>query len=720
MAAFRTHKVVAALPPQDQLERDAVYFVRVGEGFEVYLTNHAGTVLPYKANYQPRSSVLSSLASYELPTSADQLFALNPSGGWLSIGGAGGSGTPLPDVTGENATYQDEGTSTAGWTATDMTMAVTGSVLRATKTNAAGTGAQISRSVNLPAGQKDYILYGKVRANTGCVCWLINTAGDKLAGIWFNSTHQGSYSPGLLSLTGWMADGTRTGAVIKEAMAVETIWVDFALHYDSKFKTLTAYLRRADGSLEYCTRVTCEHNSVSNLAFRTLSPSTPGDWVEFDFVQVSAPNLVVVGDSISEGKNGFSPNMSLGLNNYLTTWLNYARAYLGLRNNLIISKGVGSERSDQTAARTADYAGIGAKLVFVHASSNDTSANNTLAQRTSNTQAIIDAIKASGAKVVLLNALYGTAANTLNPGYRDYLYNWWTNYRQTLAKVDQYIDIMQPLRTNENFMRAEVTESDAIHPKAEGYRLIGQWIASNGRSQLLTADDKSKLDTVYASYLTLGSAAYRQAQTNLNVRSDDGKTLALAGAFGWGGGPKQLGSGAPVSALLQDFGISKVMRVEDSTAGMYAYAPILHAGGIDTWWQMQVSYSTGAIRVSYGIGETRNGILQVITNVSEEFGTNANGDFWRFSDGRLEMHRSITITAAANTYGEANVQMPAARSGAYRAVIEALVAGPSVTESYDQLKLQADFLSADTLKLRWKFSVAQNYTIWISVKGRWQ
>lgn len=722
MAALRTHKVVSALP--SILEPDALYFVRAGEGFDLYITNHAGTIISYTANYQPKNANLSALAAHPAPVTPGNLFALDPLAGWQSIGPGGSSGAALPELTTENATFQDEGTSTAGWTATDMTMAVNGSILRATKTNAAGAGAQITKPVTLPAGGKDYILYVRMRSNVGCVCWLANAADGasvtRTNTLWLNAINSGAPSSGSLSVTGYTSDGAGKNLTFAEGFDTATNWVDAALHFDSKFKTLSVYLRRADGSLDYKGRVAHDFVAMPALTFRTLSGAAAGSWIEFDFVQVCAPNLVVVGDSIAEGKNGFSPNMSLGLNNYLTTWMNYARAYLGLRNNLIVGKGVGSERSEQTAARTADYAGIGAKLVFVHASSNDTAANTTLAARTSNTQAIIDAVKASEAKAVLLNAMYGTAVNGLNPGYRDYLHDWWTNYRLTLTKVDQYIDIMQPIRTTDNFMRADLTESDAIHPKAEGDRLIGQWIASNARPQLLSPDDKAKLDTVAATYQTLGTAAYKPLQTGPHVRSDNGSTVALAGAFGFGGGPKQLGSNASLAALLGDFGISKVLRVEDGIAGMYAYAPILHMGGIDTWWQLQVAYSTGAIRVGYGIGETRNGVIQVITNISEEFGTNANGDFWRFTDGRLEMYRSVMISAAANAYGEANVQMPASRSGAYRAVVEAVVAGPGTNESYDQLKLQVDFLTADTLKLRWKFSVAQNYTIWLSVKGRWK
>lgn len=43
------HKVVAALP--GTLESDSIYYVRVGDGFDMYVTNGSGTVVAYKTNY---------------------------------------------------------------------------------------------------------------------------------------------------------------------------------------------------------------------------------------------------------------------------------------------------------------------------------------------------------------------------------------------------------------------------------------------------------------------------------------------------------------------------------------------------------------------------------------------------------------------------------------------------------------------------------------------
>lgn len=48
MAQFKVHKFVSALP--STLEPDAVYFVRAGTGFDLYVTNSSGTVVAYELN----------------------------------------------------------------------------------------------------------------------------------------------------------------------------------------------------------------------------------------------------------------------------------------------------------------------------------------------------------------------------------------------------------------------------------------------------------------------------------------------------------------------------------------------------------------------------------------------------------------------------------------------------------------------------------------------
>ncbi|TLX65058.1 hypothetical protein DN820_01725 [Stutzerimonas nosocomialis] len=49
MAQVKFHKYVAALPAQ--LEANAIYYVRAGDGFDMYVTNGAGMIVAYPANY---------------------------------------------------------------------------------------------------------------------------------------------------------------------------------------------------------------------------------------------------------------------------------------------------------------------------------------------------------------------------------------------------------------------------------------------------------------------------------------------------------------------------------------------------------------------------------------------------------------------------------------------------------------------------------------------
>lgn len=52
MATIKHYKVVAALPAV--LEPDAIYLVRVGSGYEQFVTNGSGTIVAYPMN-NPRA-----------------------------------------------------------------------------------------------------------------------------------------------------------------------------------------------------------------------------------------------------------------------------------------------------------------------------------------------------------------------------------------------------------------------------------------------------------------------------------------------------------------------------------------------------------------------------------------------------------------------------------------------------------------------------------------
>jgi lysophospholipase L1-like esterase len=383
----------------------------------------------------------------------------------------------LPPIADENATFNDEGDSTSGWTASNGAMGVTGSTLRFTKTSGPSTAASAKKGVTMPAGAQDYILYGKIRASTGGggVVWLENAAQDRIMGVWLNSIDTGGYDAGKVSVTGYNG-ATRTGAVLATGINTQTTSVDFAMQFDAKFGALNVFFRESDGRWGLKGRVACTHNTPVNIVLAHLSANASGAWIEFDFLTISRPNLAVIGDSIAEGKTLYSPNLSLGLSNYDSTWTRYALMYPSLRNNLVVNKGIGSETSTVTLARIADATGIGARAVFLHASSNDQVNGVSQGTRTSNISSMVTAIEGAGAECVLLNALYGTSANAGNPAHRDYCKAWWDTNSASVGAFTT-IDIMQPVLSG-GFLDPTLTQSDTVHPNPAGYMAIGGYIVS--------------------------------------------------------------------------------------------------------------------------------------------------------------------------------------------------------------------------------------------------
>lgn len=61
MAQLRTHKFVSALPVQ--LEANAIYFVRVGSGFDLYVTNSTGTIVAQKLNNVTQTELQSAITT---------------------------------------------------------------------------------------------------------------------------------------------------------------------------------------------------------------------------------------------------------------------------------------------------------------------------------------------------------------------------------------------------------------------------------------------------------------------------------------------------------------------------------------------------------------------------------------------------------------------------------------------------------------------------------
>lgn len=391
---------------------------------------------------------------------------------------AGGGGGGLPAIADDNSTFNDEGTATTGWTASNGTLSVASSYLRLTKTTG-GTSSSMTKSVTFPTTNKDFLIYVKMRASRGTdhfgALGFVN--GSDYLLLWTGSANAGgSYADQRVSIVhnvgGANIDADPT------SYDYEGTALEICLQYDCKFSTLNLFVKTS-GKWLLRARVAGSYLANSSFSFYLGTPAPSGAWIEFDYLTICRPNVVAIGDSLCEGKTLHSPDRTLSLFSPTNNWQHYATIYGSLRNNLIVNKGVGSQTSAQIEARmAADVTSHGPRVVLMHASGNDFINSVSQATRTSNIQDSIDTIVGAGAECVLLNTVYGASDYAYNPGHRDYALEWWEDYRPTLTDVALAIDIMQPLLSG-GFQSATFAETaDHIHPNAAGYQEIGEAIAA--------------------------------------------------------------------------------------------------------------------------------------------------------------------------------------------------------------------------------------------------
>lgn len=390
----------------------------------------------------------------------------------------------------ENAVFQDEGGSVDGWTAGNGTMSVpSDGYTRLTKTASTGSVALATKTATFVSANRDWIMFGKFRASRGTnhcgAIWFLNNGDpispDANAAIWWGSTaaSTGTYSDTAMSIICTTAGGTvRNTASLGTGYDYETTAVEFALHYDNKWSRLNCFLRQPDGTWLWKARVAGEFFSPPNIQMAIASTAPTGAWVEFDYLLNCRPNIMSIGDSICEGKTLFSPDPALALTDPTSTYQRYIVAYPSLRNNIVINKGVGGQTSAQIQSRlSADVLVHSPRVVVLHASTNDTVGAITLTDRTTNIQACVTAIEAASMRAVLLNAVYGTSTNALNPTLRDYMDDWWNGYRITMTGDFTSVDIMAAIISS-GYMADALTQSDKIHPTPSGYAAIAPLVSA--------------------------------------------------------------------------------------------------------------------------------------------------------------------------------------------------------------------------------------------------
>lgn len=448
MPTISQFKVVVALP--STLEADAIYWVRSGSGFDIYVTNGSGTIVAYPANYARQGSTLPDLDS-------DNIAA--------GVAGADGS---------------------SGWTTVGGTLDMQGSsVLRFTKTAAAGSAGYAERPIVMPAGTSDFILDIQVRMsvgiNSGAAIWLANEGLSNLYGLFLNYDRSATVArQGALSFTAYQAGVVSSVNVLDDLDTLRP--VRLLLHMDTANSRLDCYVPDAVGNWILRGRLSgVARNAVNTLRVTPIGAAPAGTWVDIQHVYVTRPTVVLMGDSISA-----------------SSWQQYCRLYPERLNNLVISRGVGGENSGQTLARVSEVIATGCRVVILHASSNDYGVVDT-ATRTANIQSTISALHAAGIRVILLNALYGTATHAAQPGRAQFLRTWWETYSASVG-ADARVDINQPLI--DGGYCAEWLSPDALHLTELGYRVLARYVAAHQRER----ENNALADSVQAARDGLGLA----------------------------------------------------------------------------------------------------------------------------------------------------------------------------------------------------------------------
>ncbi|WP_178083595.1 hypothetical protein [Pseudomonas sp. DY-1] len=156
MADLKLHKVVSSLP--GVLEADSIYLVRVGSGYDLYATNHSGTIVSYPLNLPTKASLgldqVNNTSDAGKPVSTAQQTALN--------GKVGTSDARLTDAREWTASTVSQAEAEAGvatarraWTAERVAQAVRGALL---------TGLSTATSAAIAATDTVLVALGKLQA----------------------------------------------------------------------------------------------------------------------------------------------------------------------------------------------------------------------------------------------------------------------------------------------------------------------------------------------------------------------------------------------------------------------------------------------------------------------------------------------------------------------------------------------------------------------------
>jgi len=382
-----------------------------------------------------------------------------------------------PTIEGDNLLSEVSTGSVSGWTIENAATVFTsdGSVLTLNNNGAQEGG--VNRDVTM-TDNGDFIVYCQLSA-------------ESIAGS-YNTLQLGGPGDGrvLVSLGYNWATGSgeqnRVSAAFGSALnGIEGPIIDYsagpveiALLYNDEFQSGTLFVKESGAWVGYGV---VEGLDVYRNRVRIQQGGNFDAAVTVHELFIAKPNIVSVGDSITEGATLYAPDWQESLTNYASTWQAYAKLYPNLRNNIIVNKGIGSQDSAQIDSRISGImADAQPQVVFLQASANDFGSGFTLSQRTVNIQNSIDKIVGANSKVALLNAVYPNADAGCFPGCADYYREWWETQRDQIKNVNIKIDWMEGsgILSGGTYMDTAFTQPDGVHPTPAGHELLGDYVQS--------------------------------------------------------------------------------------------------------------------------------------------------------------------------------------------------------------------------------------------------
>lgn len=389
---------------------------------------------------------------------------------WASVVSA-----QLPGYTPNAPSYINECDANNGWMTANGTLTATDGVLLLKPSGANEATAQ--QSVAMPVPMKDWSMQALVRASYGhkqSIQIIETGAYQRKLFIYLNyNSTTNTIAPGTISLRRTNNVGANANKVCFTGVNTEEPLL-LNMSFDSRNASVTVRMKDA-----YGWKFGAQVGASWHQGDIVLATQGTGSFIAMDYVQVASPDIQAIGDSNCNGATTFSTVISANKNDGNNQWHRWCDAYPDMRNTLIVNKGVNGNTSAAVLARLqADVIDNAPRVVFLHSCNNDYTQGVPLATRLSNIQASINLLNAAGIKVVLLNALYGTAARPSNPAEKAYYEQAWNQGLATWSGYHAAIDITGAVIGPDGFQDPSLTNAtDGLHLNNAGAQAVGSFIA---------------------------------------------------------------------------------------------------------------------------------------------------------------------------------------------------------------------------------------------------